>query len=224
MSGISNGQVVAIHALKGRLGLDDEGYRDLLRRETGAASSKGLTWSQASAFIDRMKVIAGQKPVNPDSGTARQATGSLTLEGPFAGKMRALWISGWHLGVFADRHDTGLQAFVRRQLKIDHPTWVRDHEDAVRVIEGLKAWMAREAGVQWPGRATASKPNGQPLDLNKLAVVQAQLRILDDNRRLPGDVDLDAIMAELGRAIRKRKAASEAAARSHRREADHAAD
>ena len=40
-----------------------------------------------------------------------------------AGKVRALWISGWHLGVVRDRTDAGLAAWLRRQTGLDAASW-----------------------------------------------------------------------------------------------------
>ena len=196
---ISAAQIKVIHTLKGKAGLDDRDYRAELGR-FGAGSSKDLSASAAIGFIDRLRTLAGDRQ-GPRETTSKRARGALELSGPYAGICRALWISGWNLGVFEAREDTALVAFVRRQTGIDHLNWVRDPADARKVIEGLKGWLAREAGVQWPKRAAV-----EGRDLRKWAVVRTQLTLLGRDERIPGDADLDVVMARLGTEIRKHKA------------------
>ena len=196
MSAVSRDQIRAIHSLKAKAGLgEDEAYRDFLEQLTGSRSSKTLSHSSAGVVIERLKLLAGQ---GDGQKVAAAAAGALRLEGPYAGICRALWISGWNLGVFAHREDTALVAFVRRQTKIDTLNWVRDHEDGRKVVDGLKAWLSREAGVKWPGRGT-------PEQL-KQAVIAAQQRILGEVECVVQG-DLDAAMQRNGERIRQRKAA-----------------
>lgn len=188
--------LAAIHVAKKQLGLDDDTYRDVLERVTGKRSAKFLTVAEGGRVLEEMRRLGFERTSKPD------AAGALKLDGPYAAKLRALWISGWNLGVVHDRTDEAMAAFVKRQTGIDHVNWLRDAADATRAIEGVKAWLAREAGVQWPGRAPL--PNA-----SKHAVIAAQLRILD----LPADHgagrgDLDRFSAELGKMIRKLKRAS----------------
>jgi hypothetical protein len=198
---VSKAQIGAIHALKSRAGLDDESYRDVLRAVAGVGSAKALGKDGAIAVIDRLKVLAGQGAAPNDRPKAR---GALDLTGPYAGICRALWISGWQLGLMTDRADTALTAFVRRQTGLDSLNWLRDHEDAQAVIEALKDWLAREGGVRWPRKPTVRLPSGEILDLRKWAVVKAQLAKLGrPNERLAAGTDLDAMMSRLGAEIRR---------------------
>ncbi len=186
--------LAAIHIAKKDLKLDDDTYRDVLERVTGKRSAKDLTVVESGRVLDEMKRLgfkAASKPSRPSA---------MVLEGPFIPKLRALWISGWNLGVVKDRTDEGLAAFVRRQAKIDHMSWLRDASDANRVIEAIKAWLTREAGVAWPGRAP--KPYEQ-----KRAVIAAQLRLLQlPQEHGAGCGDLDTLSAELGAEIRRAQA------------------
>lgn len=185
MSAASAAQIGAIHALKAKAGLDDESYRDFLERETGSRSAKGLSIAAAIQVIDALKAMAGQ---------AAKAKGALQLSGPYAGICRALWISGYELGVFEHREDLALAAFVRRQTGLDSPNWLRDSEPAARVIEALKAWMAREAGVKWPGRRAT------PSQL-KQAVIFAQQRLIGEAQCVVQG-DLDLAIRQLGVRVR----------------------
>lgn len=191
----SNNQIRAIHALKSRARFDDDTYRDWLERETGKRSCKLLSISQAVKVIDRLKTITND-PRSPREGASSDPA-KPDLSGPYAAKLRALWISGWHLGVVRDRRDKALLAFIRRQTGIDHTRWLREPADARKAIEALKSWLAREAGVHWRDR-------GDP----KLGVIEAQLRLLGDARTASevstafGGIGADALMARLGEDIR----------------------
>lgn len=182
-----------IHVGKKQLGLDDDTYRDLLGRVTGKRSLRDMSDTEHGAVLEEMKRL-GFRPVAKAKPAVK---GALQLDGPYVPKLRALWISGWNLGVVHDRTDEGLAAFVRRTTGLDHVNFAYDPADANKAIEGIKAWLAREAGVQWPGKAPL--PNE-----TRHAVIAAQIVLLG----LPADAvagsgDLDATIAELGRKIRK---------------------
>ncbi len=136
-------QTRAIHALLRQIPhYTDDDYRALLKREFRVSSSSLLSQAQAAKLIEVLKALAGQHP------QIRRA--SETVSGPYAGKLRALWISAYNLGVVDSRDDRALIAFAERQTKIAHPRFLQDHRDAKKVIEALKAMMTREAGVEWP--------------------------------------------------------------------------
>lgn len=138
-------KIGAIHALKARLGFDDETYRDFMERETGKRSAKELTDIEAGRLLDTMnKRAAGLKA--PSKAAAK---GAVRMSGDYAGKLRALWISGYNLGVVHDRSDRALLAFLERQAHISRPEWLSP-KDGTKAIEAIKGWLAREAGVDWP--------------------------------------------------------------------------
>lgn len=206
---ISKEQIRAIHVLKSRAGLDEETYRDFLMRETGQRSSVALTEVAAGRVIEALKTLSGPSRDTLKGGS--NPNGALDLSGPYAGICRALWISGYNLGVFEHREDVALVAFVRRQTKIDHLNWVRDAEDAAKVIEALKGWLNRAAGVDW------QKSKGDRRD-NPDRIIAAQLRLLGAERGTAGALvelwelgrakptDKTRLMQALGFEIRRRKA------------------
>lgn len=196
MGPVSNGQIAAIHTLKSRAALDEDSYRDLLDQIAGVRSSKALSHGQAGVVIDRLKALA--KPSQGPLVAPSKAPGALALHGPYAGICRALWISAWHLGLVEHREDTALVAFVRRQTGLDHLNWLREPAEARKVIEALKGWMSRDAGVRWPAR---SDDQGAA---RKLAVVAAQMRLLGEPDAVPPG-DVDAIISSLGDRVRRLK-------------------
>jgi hypothetical protein len=136
--------IAAIHVAKKSLGLDEDTYRAKLELITGKQSTKDMTEAE------RQKVLTvfrneGFAPAAP----SRRADGRMKLAGPYAKKLQALWIAGWNLGIFENRDDAALEAFVRRQTGIEKERWLRYAEDANKVIEGLKAILARDGGVTW---------------------------------------------------------------------------
>lgn len=173
-------QVRAIHTLKSKARLDDALYRDMLAR-FGAASSKDLTASQACALIDRLREAAPARPSHPKA---------VAMTGRYGAKIRALWISGWHLGVVRDRSDEAACAFVERQTGVQRTAWLVEPAAGRAAIEALKGWLAREAGVEWPsGRETDIRDH-------KRAVLVAQWgRLVGLGIVMPGPVRLAGLQA-----------------------------
>lgn len=186
--------LAAIHVAKKQLGLDDETYRDLLQRVTGKRSAGELTEAEAGRVLEEMRGKGFER------GVRTAPAGAMKLDGPYAAKLRALWITGWNLGVTNDRTDAALVAFVKRQTGIDHVSWLRDGAEASRAIEGLKAWLARAAGVEWSTARAA-----MPMD-SKRAVIAAQQRILGTpDLDMSKVYNLDGAIADLGDQIRRAK-------------------
>lgn len=167
---IDRSRLAAIHAESKRLGLDDGSRRDLMEAVTGKRSSRDMTPAEADRVIERLKAISGgsERPSNAPSRPAR-----ITVTGPYAGKLRALWLSGYNLGVIQSKDDAALLAFAERQTGLSHTHFLRSPRDAARVIEALKSWLARDGGVVWPD-------DRGPISASKRAIVTAQLRRLGD--------------------------------------------
>ncbi len=146
-----------MHVARRQLGLDEDDYRAVLERVTGKRSAADMNNDQRRACLREFERLGFAASKTPYRGH---------LEGPFAGKLRALWLSAWHLGIARDRRDSAIIAFVERQTGLKAIRWLRNAYDAAAAIEGLKAWIAREGGVEWP---SSSDPCAQ-----KLAVINAQ--------------------------------------------------
>ena len=143
----SPAQIRAIHSYARAAGLDEDSRRDFMERETGKRSSSDLDVRQAIRVIDGLKKLA------PAARPKPKAVGALELDGTFVPKIRALWISGWLLGVVREKTDRAMVAFVLRQTGVMNERWasktLEDPAAARKVIEALKSWLTREAGVDW---------------------------------------------------------------------------
>jgi hypothetical protein len=160
----TNSQIATIHTLAGRVGLEGETYRDFLERETGKRSSKEVTTSQAGSVIERLKALAGQ---------ARTRGTVAGLETPVGAKLRALWIAGYNLGVVRARDDRAMLTFLERQTGVSHLRFLNNPGASASAIEGLKAWIARAAKVEWPADAERSGGDHGAI-ATKRAVINAQ--------------------------------------------------
>src|SRR5437868_5094602 len=134
-------QLGAIHVLKKKAAMDDDTYRDFLHRETGARSAKNLTMAQGGLVIEKLRAVT-------DVSSDPKAKGAVAgLSTPLGGKLRALWIAGYNLGIVQDRSDRAMLAFVERQTGVSHTRFFTDPRQGTQAVEGLKGWLARVGGV-----------------------------------------------------------------------------
>ncbi|MCD1634467.1 regulatory protein GemA [Martelella mediterranea] len=199
----------AIYAISIKLGLDDESRRTIYERVTGKPTLTLMSEAEKDAVVAEFRRLGGDR--RPD--------GRRKLSGPFAPKLQALWIGAWNLGIVENRDDKALLAFVKRQTGIDHTRFLYYDDDAAKAIEALKAWMAREAGVDW--RVHRDMPLWRQAEGYKIAVAQWALlqqdpkdfvtvvSLLCDGQ--PDDLNLTRaewikVMNSLGGALRKMKA------------------
>lgn len=185
----------AVQARRRQLDLGEEEYRDLLERAAGKRSCRELG-------------TVGLGAVLLELGKLRPAGALPDLPG--ASKLRALWICGWHLGVVQDRRDSALAAFVRRECGVDSARWATAR-NLGKAIDRLKAWLRREAGVEWPSHAWVTPlPSGPERALGEaVAVLEAQHRILGLDPPNTKTMTIEAVnlrIASLGDAVRNARA------------------
>ena len=187
---MSAAQIRAVHAACRELGLDAEDRHALQQRVVGKASLTEMTGDELSRVLDALNGPR-RRPRRDD--LPRAAT---------AAKLRALWLSGYHLGVVRDRSDRALAAFVRRQTGLDAARWAHHPADAARAIDGLKGWIGRAAGVDWSPHATTAGPRDAP----RARVLEAQWRRLADlgEVRIADLAALDAYADRFARAPGRR--------------------
>lgn len=128
--------IATMHVAKKQLGLDEDTYRAVLVRVTGKNSARDMSPAEQNRVVEELR-RQGFKPAKKG------------LQGPFAKKLQALWIAAWNLGIVRDRRDAAMLVFVKRQTNIDHTRFLLDAENAAKAIDALKAWMTREANVDW---------------------------------------------------------------------------
>ncbi|RJG46462.1 regulatory protein GemA [Mesorhizobium sp. DCY119] len=128
--------LAVIQIARKQLGLDEDTYRAVLVRVTGKGSTRDMSEAERQRVVSEFR-NHGFMPVQKG------------LQGPFAKKLQALWIDAWNLGIVRDRRDAAMLMFVKRQTNIDHTRFLLDGKDAAKAVDALKAWMAREAHVDW---------------------------------------------------------------------------
>ncbi len=133
-----------VHIAQKTLGLDEDTYRDLLEARTGKRSAGKCSNAQLVDLIEYFKA-QGFKPKK--KAPARAGRRKLA-DGETQRKIRALWLTLYHLGLVADPAESALAAFVKRQAGIDDLRWLPGSQ-AYKVIEALKGWAARDGGVDW---------------------------------------------------------------------------
>lgn len=156
-----NPMLAKVHVLAKQAGLDEDAYRDFLERETGKRSASALSDVQLAHVCERL--------------SRRPEAGAAAASGPYAPKLKALWLSAYHLGLAKSDSDAAMMAFVKRQTGIDSTRFLIHARDANKAIEGLKAWIERH-GVHW------WKWPDQP----RRAVVEAQVAKLDELGNIRG--------------------------------------
>lgn len=201
-----NSLIGAVHFAAKKRGIEGDDYRAMLRNVTGKESCATLTIPEMGKVLDHL------------NGAARSRSAA---EIPQARKVRALWISGYWLGVVRNNSDSALRSFVKRQTGIEAERWLRDAADARKVIEALKSWLSREAGVDW-SPFVIGHAGGRPVtaDRPRKRVVEALTRRLSDqgvkvNLEMRGhavtgkaglawygDREWDALIVDLGRELR----------------------
>lgn len=167
----TNSMISTIHVLKAKAKFDDDTYRDFLaRRANGKRSAKELTTSEAGRVIEDLRSTVGEAEIG----------GAVAgLDSAIGGKLRALWIAGYNLGIVRERTDRAMLAFLQRQTGVSHTRFLKDAQHASSAIEALKAWLERGAGVDWPsGGDLAGLTEDERVIASKRAILTAQWKKL----------------------------------------------
>lgn len=186
-------QIRAMQAARRKAGISDDDWRARLKHEAGVTSTKLVPRHIALRIIDGFNTSS--KPVQ--SGRAK---GAMNLTGPYAPKLRALWLTGYNLGVVRDRTDRALVAFIERQTGLEQTRFLRSASDARKAVEGLKQWISREAEFEWPAT--------DDVDVIGQAIIERQMAILTRpgvEIYVPDEWPALAKISMLGSMIRKGK-------------------
>lgn len=137
------GLLARVHMAKAKAGLDDDTYRDMLEARTGKRSAKLCSAAQLRVVIGHLEHDGFTMPQRTVSGPAKAVVK----------KVQALWVSGFNLGIINDPSDRAMESFIARQTGLRKAAWLREHAKADAVIGALRAWLAREGGVEWAVQA-----------------------------------------------------------------------
>ncbi|EES4555917.1 regulatory protein GemA [Escherichia coli] len=140
-----------IHIARNELGMDEDTYRQMLQGLTGKASTKGMDTTQLNCVLESMKRKGFR--VRP----AGKASSGLPLDNhPQSRKIRALWLEMAAAGIVRDRSENALAWWIKRETGISALRWLNT-EQASSVIEKLKKWQRRAAGVKHERPESVSK-------------------------------------------------------------------
>ena len=104
--------------------------------------------------------------------------------GPATRKLRALWLSAYHLGLIHDRSDAALGAWLRRLAHLDGDACAAP-ASLDRPIQALKAWLARAGGVDWrPHLSLGQDGRVRERRRPRARVLEAQWRMLHRRGRV----------------------------------------
>lgn len=163
-----------------QLDIDLEDARPMFNELTGKTSIKAMN------EVEKLKIVTHLRTKGFKPASARNK-----LQSKYAPKLQALWIGAWNLGIVENKTDQALLAFVKRQTGIDHTRFLRHAEDANKAIESLKAWMNREAFVDWHLRPDMQ--DYQRLSSYRIAMAQSyklykELAVFDQIKAFNKDV------------------------------------
>lgn len=166
-----------------QLGLDEEARRDLIERTVGKRSLGDCTDAQMRQVRDavgKANPAPGFRP-GKRKGPARAGDRALA-SGEVQAKLRALWISGYHLGVVRSPEESALVAFVRRvtggrDRGIAALEWL-SIDGGRKAVEAVKALLARDAGVSWEPYRAIVDGRSVPVERPRARVLEAQWRRL----------------------------------------------
>ena len=146
-----------IHVARRDLDMADDAYRAVVADLTsGKTSSADCSVPQLERIIDHLKK-AGFKVRKPK--TAKPTETRPMQTDPESRKLRAVWLLLHEIGVTTSNSEASLAAYVKRMAGVDDLRFTRG-ADKYRVIEGLKAWAARELPAAITTRLAALQAAG----------------------------------------------------------------
>ena len=166
-----------LHARAREVGMDDDLRRSIQLGVTGKESARDMTVTELRRVLDSFS-------------RKRAPRGDELPRHAMTKKLRALWISGWHLGVVRDRTDEALCAYVAQALGLDAARWAKDRMPTA--VEEVKRLLAREGGVDWsPIRIVWAGGRIETRDAPRVRVLEAQWRRLQElgEIRIAGALD-----------------------------------
>lgn len=128
--------IAKIHVAKNQLNLDDEQYRDIVRRVTGKDSAGKCRYSQLVDLINEFKSLGWKTP-------KKKAFRRAPSDG--IKKIYALWGELQALGAVQSTDKNALDVFCKKYTGIDSVQWLLPTQQQ-KIIEILKQWIKRIGG------------------------------------------------------------------------------
>lgn len=129
----SHAHLAKIHIAKKEMALDDQAYRDILRRLFKVESSAGLTDRKANLLLRELQRLGWQ----PGHRSKQRK------ENPQGRMIQAMWVTMGKAGCVRKATPRALDAYVKRMTGLDALRFC-DSAFKSRLIEDLKAWQARD--------------------------------------------------------------------------------
>lgn len=138
-------ELAAIHVARKELALAEDSYRALVWRFSGemSDSAAALSTTQRRELLDHFRSLGFQRKKQPARAGKRPLA-----HNPLASKIRALWLSLYHLGEVESPKEESIAAFAQRMTGVEALQWI-DTDKADAVIRALRAWCER-AGFHQP--------------------------------------------------------------------------
>lgn len=137
---------------------DDDAWRDFLVRETGKRSLREMNNRELGKVLDALRAKGAPK------APPRRAGARHLPESRLAMKVRALWLSLYHLGAISDPSEAALNGFCKRQVGVDTVAWLAP-ETAFKLIEALKA-RCKRAGFDLSAEPSLQQLNDRRLSMS----------------------------------------------------------
>lgn len=132
-------QLAQIHIAKAQLGLDDDTYRAMLWAVARVHSAADLDLTGRMRVLEHLRA-SGFRPKPPKAKAP-------VVDDHQTRKILVLWSQLEGAGALRDSSQAALNAFCRRVTKVDNIEWI-GMRDASKLIEALKAWLARHQRQQ----------------------------------------------------------------------------
>jgi len=132
---LSKKQKAILHVAKGKLGLDDATYRDVLEAYGGARSSTGLDYEGFLAVMGHFEKCGFESKHRHPSPVTRHS--SMASDGQIR-KIKAMWMTLAGTYYEQGKEWKALRGFLKKRFRVDHENFLTPGK-AGQVIEAIKS-------------------------------------------------------------------------------------
>ena len=132
-----NGLIAKIHVAKKSLAMNEDNYRAVLFGATGKESCSKMSHSELENALKAFERFGFKAQPKQRTKTKQDYAKS-----PQVRKIRALWLTLYHLGEIVDSSEDALEVFVKKTCKVDNLKWLHAFQ-ADDVIRALRGWLSR---------------------------------------------------------------------------------